>query len=252
MSLKSEALELSSKVQTVYDSGMEAGKKSEYDRFWDEFQQNGTRDYYPYAFAGAGWNVEILKPKYSIVLKSSLGGAMGFMSYCNHLNGAVIDLTEFCKMCDFSKARRTSYMFNNANVDNITVDASNSEDATNMFNMDNFSNPVITTINVKFSEKCKGYSGVFGYLKSLINLTLMEGSIISSGLSLKDCTNLSKASIKSVINALSTTTSAYTVTFSKTAVNNAFETSSGAADGTTSQEWADLIATKSNWTISLV
>ena len=55
------------------------------------------------------------------------------------------------------------------------------------------------------------------------------------------CTKLSKASITSIINGLSADTSGNTVTLSKTAVNNAF----------TDDEWATLIATKSNWTISL-
>lgn len=63
---------------------------------------------------------------------------------------------------------------------------------------------------------------------------------------------LSKPSITSIINCLSTTTSGLTVTLSKTAVNNAFETSEGVADGSTSQEWLNLVATKTNWTISLV
>ena len=55
------------------------------------------------------------------------------------------------------------------------------------------------------------------------------------------CTKLSKASIESIINGLSADTSGLTVTISKTAVNNAF----------TDEEWATLIATKPNWTISL-
>ena len=62
---------------------------------------------------------------------------------------------------------------------------------------------------------------------------------------------LSKDSIISIINALSTATSDLPITLSITAVNNAFETSPGAADGSTSEEWTALIATKPNWTISL-
>jgi hypothetical protein len=53
---------------------------------------------------------------------------------------------------------------------------------------------------------------------------------------------LSKASIESIINALSSTTSGLTVTISKTAKEAVF----------TTEEWATLIATKPNWTISLV
>jgi hypothetical protein len=42
------------------------------------------------------------------------------------------------------------------------------------------------------------------------------------------------------------------VTFSLVAINTAFETASGVADGSASQEWLELSNTKSNWTISLV
>ena len=44
----------------------EAGKKSEYDAFWDALQQNGTRAHYSYAFAYTGWTDSIYKPKYPI------------------------------------------------------------------------------------------------------------------------------------------------------------------------------------------
>ena len=69
-----------------------------------------------------------------------------------------------------------------------------------------------------------------------------EGELGQTGLNLQWSTKLSKASITSIINALSTTTNGLTVTLSKTAKEVAF----------TADEWNSLIATKSNWTISLV
>lgn len=45
----------------------EAGKKSQYDEFWDAYQQNGTRTNYSGAFAGVAWDTTTLKPKYDIV-----------------------------------------------------------------------------------------------------------------------------------------------------------------------------------------
>ena len=62
---------------------------------------------------------------------------------------------------------------------------------------------------------------------------------------------LDKANTTSVINALSATTTGQTLTLNLSAVNAAFETSSGAKDGSTSTEFAALIATKTNWTIIL-
>lgn len=63
---------------------------------------------------------------------------------------------------------------------------------------------------------------------------------------------LSKDSIVSVISCLSATATGKTLGLKLTAVDAAFETSPGAADGSESAEWTALIASKPNWTISLV
>ena len=63
---------------------------------------------------------------------------------------------------------------------------------------------------------------------------------------------LSKVSIESVISVLSDSTSEITLTLKKSAVNKAFETAEGAADGSESTEWTALVDSKPNWTISLV
>lgn len=62
---------------------------------------------------------------------------------------------------------------------------------------------------------------------------------------------LNKPSIESAMAGLSDTATGMTASFKKTAVNTAFETSEGAADGSTSEEWLALVATKPNWTITL-
>ena len=53
---------MASGVNEVFD----AGKKSEYDSFWDKFQINGGRLQYNYAFGGIGWTMDTFKPKYDI------------------------------------------------------------------------------------------------------------------------------------------------------------------------------------------
>lgn len=63
---------------------------------------------------------------------------------------------------------------------------------------------------------------------------------------------LSKASIDNIMSCLSSNATGQTLTLSLEAVNNAYETSEGAADGSTSAEWLALVAAHSNWTISLV
>lgn len=108
----------------------------------------------------------------------------------------------------------------------------------------------LTTIPQLDTSKGTNFSHMFSSCTNLTNLT-MTGTIKASEMDLHSSTKLSKASIISVINALSDTTNALRVHLSKIAVNNAFETSSGVADGSTSEEWTTLIATKANWTIAL-
>jgi hypothetical protein len=48
------------------DEVFEAGKKSEYDAFWDAYQDNGNRTNYSNGFSGIGWNSETFVPKYDI------------------------------------------------------------------------------------------------------------------------------------------------------------------------------------------
>ena len=50
--------------QTLY--GTDSGGKSHYDEFWDNFQSNGNRQNYSYAFYLTYWNDTIYNPKYAI------------------------------------------------------------------------------------------------------------------------------------------------------------------------------------------
>lgn len=65
------------------------------------------------------------------------------------------------------------------------------------------------------------------------------------------CVKLSKESLESIVNSLSSETSGLTLILKLQAVNKAFETSEGANDGSNSTEWQTLVNTKPNWTINL-
>ena len=98
----------------------------------------------------------------------------------------------------------------------------------------------------------KQYDNIFAGASALEEITI-TGTIGQNGFSISPCVKLSKDSIKSVINALSTTTSGLTVTLSKTAVNNAFgidvDDTTTWAEGT---EYYELRHSKDNWTISYI
>ena len=72
--------------QKVYDAGyadgVEAGAKSEYDRFWDEFQNKGGKASYYWAFYGDRFTDETYNPKYDIVCSNILE----YDIRCNPLN----------------------------------------------------------------------------------------------------------------------------------------------------------------------
>ena len=94
------------------------------------------------------------------------------------------------------------------------------------------------------------YSGAFGDCTALVNITF-EGDI-GNNIDFKQSPLLSKASIGSIVSALYAEATGKALTLSETAVNNAFETEEGLADGSTSAEWTELVGTKPNWTITLI
>ena len=191
-----------------------------------------------------------------------------YFSYNNNRN----DLVAKLKYSDTSKGIRFTSMFQGcSSLTTIPqLDTSNGTNFSNMFsscyalttipqldtsNGTNFCymfNSCSNLTNIPQLDTSNGTSFIhmFYNCTDLTNLT-MTGTIKANGMDLHYSTKLSKASIISVINALSDTTNALKVQLSKTAVNNAFETSGGVADGSTSEEWTTLIATKANWTIAL-
>ena len=228
------------------DAVYEAGKQAEYDAFWDAHQNFGERVRYDYAFAGSGWTPDIFRPKYDIrpsvcsymfaaadasweaadldqLIKEA--GIVFDTSMCtNFTNMFMYSSPRVVPVIDTTGASTLSSMFLNCSVveiKGIILRDDGSQNLTNMFR----ATPGIRKMEIQ------GTIGQNGFDVSLLRLD--------------------KASLTSIINALSTTTSGLTVTIKLSAVNTAFETSEGAADGSASDEWLALAATKSNWTISL-
>jgi hypothetical protein len=241
--------------QRIFDSGYNTGKQNEYDTFWDAFQDNGNRDNYQYAFYGRGWNKDTLKPKYMMV--TSTGESM--FRRCNDVNETRLDMTEICKKLDTSQATSAAYMFMDAFLDNVTVDLGNATTLVNCFFSGNVGgNKSIRNITLKVTDKCTTFSNAFAYCGATEEIIFTEDSVIEgNGLNLQWSKKLNKASIKSIINCLSDEKEGLTLTLSQTAVDNAFETIKGAADGSTSAEWIALAGDettegiKPKWNISL-
>lgn len=86
----------------------------------------------------------------------------------------------------------------------------------------------------------------------LENVAIKDGGAISRSFSLAKSAKLTRASIESIVGALSDTASGQTLTLAGAAVAKAFEMSEGAGDGVASGDWYTLVNTKTNWTITLV
>ena len=224
----------------------EAGKKAEYDAFWDTYQTNGERSNYGYAFAYYGWTEDSFKPKYDMLTVNSIGIFM--------YSRIKVDLVEYLEKLgiklEFSSTAASkaqiffSSWFTRIGIINVENAASMAEAFRNM--------PYLETIDeLVVNEVTNFHDTTFRDCKALKNLKI-TGSIATT-LDLQWCP-LTKASIESVINALavSPNISRPTVTFSLNAVKNAFETSTGAADGHMSPEWEALILKKPAWNIYLV
>ena len=109
------------------------------------------------------------------------------------------------------------------------------------------------SVTLHVSEKTSFYSSTFENMTELKNL-IITGTIAQNGFDVHWSTMLSKDSIVSIINALSDTTTGLTITLYGHAVDRAFSTlgEEDVFNGTGSDEWLALVASKPNWNIALV
>lgn len=230
--------------------GVAEGKQTEYDRFWDAFQDYGNRTDYSWAFRFV--SDYCAKPKYKVanLAANSKIACMFQSSKITMIESKYFDLSSAVNLTD-EQSKQMYATFNNCaelvKIEDIGIPAMS-------YSATWYACPKLETIAVVrcasgtvFDSTYKAFYGC----TALKNVTF-EGVLDTNGLTLQYSKQLSKASIESVIGVLSSTTSGLKVTLSKAAVNKAFETSTGANNGVNSEEWKALIATKSNWTISLV
>ena len=207
-----------------------AGRQAEYDAFWDAYQQNGSRTDYRQAFAGYGWKVEIFKPKHDMHVTN------GYMMFMN--NQISVDLPDTLGVVlDFANSTTLQYTFNSTRFTRIgVVDGRKAGQFMDTFGYCFYLHTIdkiICNDNTTFTNNC------FVSCTALANITF-EGTIGNS-INFQWCP-LTKASITNIIEHLSSTATGQTCTFKKSAKEAAF----------TNDEWAELIADKTNWTFSLV
>ena len=227
MSIAEKLVAVAENEQKVYD----AGKKAEYDNFWDDFQDNGELRNYQEAFAYNRWNERNFKPKYNLVVKECVK-----MFYYNKTLPNIKTALENCGVVlDTSEATTLANMFYRVVSAEIpAIDLSSATDTTRMF----YSGDIITIEKVIFSENTAIASNIFSSATGLENIEI--GGTICSDIIFSACTKLTHDSLMSIINHLkdfSGTTTTKTCTLSTT--NLAKLTDAEKA-----------IATQKGWTLS--
>lgn len=222
------------------NTSFDIGKKTQYDEFWDGVQNFGKRTSYNGVFFQ--WGDAAFYPKYDLI---PIGNASSMFQQIKVKNFKQ-RLIDCGVTLDLSNATNVNYLFSVAEVTHVPViDTTSASSLASIFY-----NCRIVDIEklILKSDGSQTLSASFQWCESLVNL-IIEGTIGQNGLDLRWSTKLSKASIISIINALSTTTSGLSITLSKTAVDAAYPIPEGF---TANGDWAMLIKTRTNWTINLL
>lgn len=204
MNIADKLTTIAENEQRVY----EAGKQSEYDKFWNAIQTAGERTDYEYAFAGYGWTGEIFKPKYDMNVSHSL------MMFRYSL---ITDLTNLSINIDFSKSRTAKQIFEYSAIKHIgDFNVSGVRDSGETTGM--FSNCLMLHTIDKFTVKSDGtslFTNTFENCPALKNITV-EG-VIGQNISF-NLSPLTVASMNSIIAHLkdySSTGGTHTLTLKK-------------------------------------
>lgn len=155
-----------------------AGQKSEYDRFWNSFQNNGNRSNYASTFYNEGWNDVSYNPKYNI----------------NMLNG--------------------NNCFSYSSITDTKVDIDASRATTNITNLF-LSCAKLRTIKKLIVSENTSYTNVFMNCSALEEIRF-DGTIGKS-LDIHWSTKLSVESYRSIFEHMSIAVTGQTITFPTTA-----------------------------------
>ena len=184
MSIAEKLQIIAENEQKVYD----AGAQSEYDRFWDSFQQKGDRRNYPSGFAGSCWTDTTYNPKYDIIITNM---AMSAFNSNSQITSTKVP---------------------------IVIDTSNGNGMNSMF----LGCTRLQTIDsLKITKLVTNFTNAFSGCTNLKNVNITDDSEIMNTISFKD-SPLSHDSIVKIINVLSDSVTGKTLTLKETAVNNAF------------------------------
>lgn len=227
--------------------GLSQGADAEKKRFWSIYQDNGNRTAWNYGFGG--WYVDAIDPQFDI---RPTGAASMFPNVVAS-NEKKLSLPEIEArngiVFDFSKCTNFSnFIAWGATEDLGFVDTTSA--TTPIFQYCSSLKRLSIALKADGSQNC---SVAFDSDNGLEELTVVSG-VFGSNLNFQWATKLKKASVTSIVEHLSDTTSGLSVTFSKEILNQtSFDFESGIKYPVwSSGEWEALIATKPNWRFNLI
>lgn len=243
---------IAEKFEVIADSTYKKGIADERKKFWDNNQKGGTRTNYSYAYTSEGWTEENFFPEHNIIVT----GSATYMFYQNQIAGLDLRPKQFKEKyginIDLSRATNRQQMIAWSNVVALgTIDATSTTNglyyscfgASKLKIIEKIIMPAEddTTINVGYAfNNCIALEEVYfdGIIAVIINFQWCP---------------LIKTSLENIVEHLSPTVTGKTVTFKKSAVNNAFGID--VDDETTfpeGSEYYELRNSKSNWTFNYV
>ena len=233
--------------------------KEQFAPIFEVLQNGGSRKNYGYFFGAGRFNDETFYPKYDMVPYGQYDGDGAYQMFYKFNSGREpfnlrTRLEECGVILDTSQATSVQQMFTSSYITEVpTIDMQLC--VKNRYSiMQTFSyapylykvEKIIVSPSTFFATE--SFQQAYALVEIRVEGTIAGGTSLDLGWSKK----LSKESIISFVQALSDDVAPYTATFSKDAVNKAFETSAGANDGSSSQEWENLMATKPHWAFALV
>lgn len=189
---------IAEEFEVINDEVYAKGRDDQWNENWDEYQENGNRTNYRWAFGGERWNDVSFKPKYDIVPTSDAGELF--------ISSDVTDLVGILERqnvkLDFSKAKRISYLNQFGKIPRFgVIDTRSCNSLSKSILGENYS---VVTID-KFILREDGSQSTGGkiefwgafWLKNII----IEGTI-GANINFQHSSGLTYESLMSIINAL--------------------------------------------------
>ena len=194
MSIAEKLSTIANNVQEVYD----AGKTTQSEEFWQNYQKYYQVNYCKYRYAGKGWNINTFYPQHNMKPTTTHGM---FQEFGNMLEPfSLVERLEECGVTfDFSNCTSASYTFYSVPFTDIPhLDTRKLSVLQYIFQ----GSSNIKTISLALKDDgSQTWTSTFNSCPAIENLTITSGAIGQNGFNVKWATKLSKASLLSILNA---------------------------------------------------